>query len=77
MNVATKERPIERTVTQVASSLGLSKAVVRRHCQNGNVPGATYHEYPGTNVGYYTLTKASVEWLRENITPRQRDSEKS
>lgn len=72
MNVATKEREVDKTVAQVAQDLNLSEAIIRRYCRNGELPDATYHQFPGTNRGYYTLTKRSIDWLRENVFPRKK-----
>jgi len=70
--MATRTKPQKKhSVREVAEILGLSSAVVRRHCQEGNVT-AEYHEIVGTSTGYYTLLDDAVEWLRENVKPRQR-----
>lgn len=71
------EREIQLTVSHVAGRLGLSPAVVRRWCQwtyegTADVPGVTWHQYPGTTQGYYAMTERSVEWLRKNVKPRSR-----
>jgi len=59
------------TVTEAAKALGLSATVVRLHCREGSCP-AEYHEFPGTSRGFYLLTDESLQWLRENISPRNR-----
>lgn len=59
------------TVRQAAEKLGLSVALVRLRCADGQCP-AEYHDFPGTNRGFYLLDKHGLRWLRDNCTPRPR-----
>lgn len=68
--VSTKEQS-KFTVREAAELLGLSVDAVRLHCRNGSCP-AEYHDFPGTSRGFYLLTEESVEWLRDNVSPRNR-----
>lgn len=62
--------PKRFTVREVAAQLGLSEAVVRRHCQEGNCL-AEFRDFPGTSRGFYLLTLDGIDWLRRHVTPRR------
>lgn len=61
------------TVREVAAILGLSRAIVARCCQEKRCP-AEFHEFPGTQRGFYLLTSQGIDWLRANVTPRTRST---
>lgn len=72
--MATVRPKTKYTVREAAELLGLSVDAVRLHCRNGTCD-ADYLDFPGTTRGYYVLGQKSIDWLRKNVSPRNRSDQ--
>lgn len=62
------------TTKDAAEILGISEGTVRAHCAAGSFP-VKRNGIPGTKFVFYTFGQRGLDWLRENIVPRNRQKQ--